>query len=215
MSLADLLPGENASEVRDHWWWRPGWRTGRRFYAFHITFEDCTDLHRLAGIYRQSLATADTITPVPDEWLHLTMQGIGFTDELGLSEVRHIGQQVAQQLTAIPAFDVTFGDIVIADEAIAMPAAPAEPIRQLRTVVRNAIGQVLGTSRLTEDPQRFRPHVSVAYIAANGPAGPYIEAAEAAQAEPVHVPIDHVDLIEMHRDNRMYEWTTVAALPLR
>jgi hypothetical protein len=32
--------------------------------------------------------------------------------------------------------------------------------------------------------------------------------------DPVAVRISRVDLIEMHRDHRMYEWTVVASLPL-
>jgi 2'-5' RNA ligase len=215
MSLVDLLPGEHATGVRDHWWWRPGWRIGRRFYAFHITFENRAELQRLADGYRQCLANVPTVTLVPDNWLHLTMQGIDFTDELSLSEVQHIARRTGEDLAEVPVFDVTFEDIVVADEAIVMPAEPAEPIRHLRAVVRNAIAQVLGESRVTEDAQRFRPHVSVAYIAAEGRAEPYIDAVKAAQLEPARVRIDHVDLIEMHRDHRMYEWSTVAAMPLR
>jgi hypothetical protein len=30
----------------------------------------------------------------------------------------------------------------------------------------------------------------------------------------VRVKLDHVALIEMHRDNRMYEWTTIATATL-
>jgi hypothetical protein len=28
--------------MRRHWWWRPGWRPGRRLYAWHLTFGDQT-----------------------------------------------------------------------------------------------------------------------------------------------------------------------------
>jgi hypothetical protein len=24
--------------MADHWWWRPGWRHGRRMYYWHVTF---------------------------------------------------------------------------------------------------------------------------------------------------------------------------------
>ena len=29
--------------VRNHWWWRPGWRAGRHFYACHLTLNDQPD----------------------------------------------------------------------------------------------------------------------------------------------------------------------------
>jgi 2'-5' RNA ligase len=214
MSLVDLLPGQHADTVRDHWWWRPGWQIGRRFYAFHITFDGNSDLQQLVGAYRDALADIPTVTLIPDRWIHLTMQGIGFADEVPTVDVQRIAQRASKELLRIPPFDVSFGDIVVADEAIALPAEPAEPVRDLRNATRRAIAAVLGEDQVAEDPQRFRPHVSVAYITADGPANTYIDAVKAAQPDAVRVRIEHVDLIEMHRDNRMYEWTTVAALPL-
>jgi 2'-5' RNA ligase len=214
MSLADLLPGQNAEAVRDHWWWRPGWHVGRRFYAFHITFAGNRKLQRLADTYRQSLNNVSTVTIVPNRWLHLTMQGVGFTDELPATAVDQLTQEAREEIAGLPAFEVEFGEIVVADEAIVMPAEPAEPLRQLRRVTRHAIGAVLGNDQVPEDAYRFRPHVSVAYITADGPAEPYLNAVRAVQPDPARVRIDHVDLIEMQRDDRMYEWTTVAALPL-
>lgn len=38
--------------VHDHWWWRPGWRLGRSFYASHITFTDQPEAARLVASYR-------------------------------------------------------------------------------------------------------------------------------------------------------------------
>jgi hypothetical protein len=37
---------------------------------------------------------------------------------------------------------------------------------------------------------------------------------KAATPEPARVQVDWVDLIEMHRDRHMHEWTTVASLQL-
>jgi len=28
------------TNIADHWWWRPGWGPGTRFYTFHFTFQD-------------------------------------------------------------------------------------------------------------------------------------------------------------------------------
>ncbi|MFY1625875.1 2'-5' RNA ligase family protein [Micromonospora sp. WMMD735] len=215
MSLVDLAPGQHADHVRNHWWWRPGWHVGRRFYAFHITFEDQHQLYRAAKAYRTSLAEMPSLTLIPNRWLHLTMQGIGFADEIAQDLAEKIADEARSLLADVPAFEVEFGPIVVADEAIVIPAEPAEPVHELRHLTRQAIGRVLGDDRIGEDPDRFRPHVSVAYITAEGSAAPYVEAVERTNVEPARVAIKHVDLIEMHRDQQMYEWTTVANLPLR
>jgi len=75
--------------MRDHWWWRPGWRAGRRLYTWHLTFEGHHDLHRLVGTYQDCLDVPE-LDLVPLEGLHLTMQGVGFTDQLSQQQVRQI-----------------------------------------------------------------------------------------------------------------------------
>jgi 2'-5' RNA ligase len=206
MALADLVPGQHAAEVHDHWWWRPGWHVGRRFYAFHITFDGQHELHRVVQAYRTALADAETVTLVPDQWLHMTMQGIGFTDEIRADDAERIAERARMTLADIRPCELQFGEIIVADEAIALPAEPSQPIHDMRAATRAAIGDVLGPDQVPEDPHRFRPHVSVAYITAGGPSEPYLAAVKAAAPEPARVQVDRVDVIEMHRDRRMYEW---------
>jgi 2'-5' RNA ligase len=214
MSIADLAPGQHAERVQNHWWWRPGWRQGRSFYAFHFTFEDQLELHRLARAHRAALADLATVTLVPDRWLHMTMHGLGFTDEIPAAAVSAVVAEARRTLADIPAPEVTFRDVVVADEAIALPAEPADPVRDIRTATREAIGAVLGHDRVSEDPHRYRPHVSVAYIRADGPALPYIHATAAVRANAVRLQLRNVDLIELNRDHRMYEWKTITRVPL-
>lgn len=214
MASADLAPGQHTTHVRDHWWWRPGWHVGRHFYAFHITFEDHPDLYHLADTYWTALTTAPPLTLIPDQWLHLTMQGIGFTDETTDETLAVIIQEAGMLLAQQLAVKVQFGDIVVADEAIVMPAIPAGAVQRLRDTTRTAIARAIEENQVPEDPNRYRPHVSVAYLTTDGPAEPYVRAAEEIRPEPVTVRIDHVNIIEMHRDRQMYEWSVVARLPL-
>jgi len=215
VSLADLAPGQHADHVRDHWWWRPGWRAGRRFYAFHVTFEDQPELHRVADSYRSVLTTAPPATLIPDQWLHLTMQGIGFTDETTDARLAAIIEEAGEHLSQLPVVGVEFGEVIVADEAIVMPAIPAEPVQRLRAATRTAIGRAVGADRVPENPGRYRPHVSIAYLTAAGPAEPYVQAVRTIAPEPAVVRISYVDLIEMHRDRRMYEWNAIARIPLQ
>jgi hypothetical protein len=38
---------EDVAEVRNHWWWRPGWREGRHIYACHLILDDQPQLRAL------------------------------------------------------------------------------------------------------------------------------------------------------------------------
>lgn len=214
MAIADLAPGEHAATVRDHWWWRPGWRVGRRFHAFHVTFAGADPLYELVGAYRRALTGLD-VTTVPDRWLHLTMQGVDFADDLPAATTARLVERAREVLAGVPAFEVSFGgEVVVGDEAVALTAEPAGPLRELRRAVRAVIGDVRGADRVPEDPDRYRPHVSVAYLTSPGPSAPYRIAVSQIRPRPVRVRVDRVDLIALHRDDRLYEWTTVAPVPL-
>ncbi|GAB1690662.1 2'-5' RNA ligase family protein [Krasilnikovia sp. M28-CT-15] len=214
MPPVDPPPGQHSDQVRDHWWWRPGWRAGRRGYAFHVTFEGQRALHALADVHRRALSGLETVTLIPDRWLHLTMQTVGFTDAVPGPDVSRVARRAAELLADLGPCDVEFGTATVTREAVVMFAEPAGAVRRLHRATRSAIADVLGADRLVGDPSRFRPHVSIAYLTADGSAQPYIAALAEVAPDPVRVHIDHVDLIEMHRDNRMYEWRVVDTLAL-
>ncbi|MFJ6130444.1 2'-5' RNA ligase family protein [Streptomyces griseoviridis] len=201
--------------MRNHWWWRPGWKTGRRFYTWHLTFGGQDDVHRLAAEYRTALAPLgpDVFTLIPDQWLHLTMQGIGFVDETDTETVDSIVVAARHRLAHVPAFLLQLGPGAVLDpEAILLPAQPAEPVHAVRTAIRAAIGDVL--SEVPEKESGFRPHVSVAYSTGDGPAAPASRAIAAAPTTPALARITSAELIILGRDNGMYEWESYATLPL-
>lgn len=73
--------------MRDHWWWRPGWEVGRSFYTWHVTFADQPGAHQLVEDYAPALKDLPMFDPIPLRWIHLTTQGIGFTDEVDQSDI--------------------------------------------------------------------------------------------------------------------------------
>lgn len=201
--------------MRTHWWWRPGWREGRRFYTWHLTFDGQDDVHRLAADYRAALAPLgpDVLTLIPDQWLHLTMQGIGFVDEVPKATVDSIVAAARQHLAAVRAFDMTLGpDAVLDQEAVLLSAQPAEPVHEVRNAIRAAIGDIV--EEVPEQANGFRPHVSVAYSAGDGPAEPVVQALDPTTFTPARLRITSAELIVLGRDNLMYEWTSYAAVPL-
>jgi hypothetical protein len=40
MAVGPGLPYPDADELANHWWWRPGWQVGTRFYTWHVTVAD-------------------------------------------------------------------------------------------------------------------------------------------------------------------------------
>ena len=93
--------------------------------------------------------------------------------------------------------------------ARACSASAGSQLAAVRDGIRAAITAVRGD--VPED-EEWTPHVSVAYSSGTGEAAPYIKAL--AQEDTASCLISTVELIKLNRDNRMYEWETVARVPL-
>ncbi|MGW5683726.1 2'-5' RNA ligase family protein [Nonomuraea sp. NPDC003754] len=199
-------------QMANHWWWRPGWKQGRRFYAWHITFDDQPEVHRLARHYREGLAGVPGLDLVPDQCLHLTMQGLGFVDEVPEEDVHAIIKAATTRLAGIPPFDITLDRPRVTPEAIRWEAAPADPPAAVRDAIRAAIDDVW--PHVPEPAEGFAAHVSIAYSNADGSAGPVSTALAAIDTPPAVARIGSAELIVLGRDRQMYEWETFATVPL-
>lgn len=200
-----------AERLVDHWWWRPGWAPGRRFYTWHLTFDGQSDVHRLAGTYRRALAGIPGLDPVPDVWLHLTMQGLGFVDEVDEGDADAIVSAAAGRLAAVEPFTLELHRPVVTPEAVRWDPPGDGPAR-VRDAIRAAIGGVWPV--VPEPAGGFGAHVTIAYSNSDAPAGPVYSALESVDAGPASARVERADLIVLGRDRRMYEWETYASVPL-
>lgn len=209
----------DAEQLRDHWWPRPGWRPGRIMCTWHLTFEHAPELHDLVEVYHRALAPLPGLDLVPPEWLHLTIQGVGYRDELTDEQLDAVTDAVRAELKPVPAFDLTFHRAVVLGEAIALPPEPTEPLHHVLAAIRAGIAIALGTEARTGPEQRvgFRPHVTIAYSCTEASAQPYAQAARDAAPPSVCVPITEVALIDQDRQltpARLYRWDTRAVASL-
>lgn len=199
--------------LRDHWWWRPGWRPDRRFYTWHLTFEGQEPLHRLVEAYQSALADLDGFDLIPVRWLHLTTQGIGFTDEIGRHEADAIANEAAHSLRDLPAVDLTFHRPVARHEALAFPPHPAGAVHAVRAAIRDAIATVRGPDNVPEAADQFQPHLSFAYVNTDQPAEPVLAALAEVDLPAVTVTVPAASLIVLQRDGHLYRWETLAQAP--
>ncbi|HEX6452374.1 MAG TPA: 2'-5' RNA ligase family protein [Trebonia sp.] len=199
-------------QMSDHWRWRRGWRPGRRKYTWHVTFRDSPTVRKLAGQAQGFLAGLPGLDLVPDEWLHLTTQGIAFADEVTDAELDAIVGAARTRLTAIEPVEVTVGPARVAGEAVLCPVAPARELTPARDALRDAIASVRGSGRVP-GAEEWHPHVSVAYSNTTGPADAF-EAALSDADSAATTTVTAVDLIRLGRDRHVYEWETYATVPL-
>lgn len=204
----------HADILRDHWWWRPGWQTGTRFYTWHLTFDGRDGLHQLVDHYHAVLSGFAGLDLIPHRWLHVTMQGVGHVDQIDDVQVGRVITAVRARLAELDPVVLRFDRPVVRPEAIALPALPASEVDRLRTAIRAALGEVLGVANVPESGTGYQPHLSLAYSSGDQPAEPIVAALDAAPGPPVELEVTEAALIIQHRDNRMYEWTTKARAPI-
>ncbi len=206
-------PRHAAQRVRDHWWWRPGWHAGRRFYTWHLTFDGQQDLHRLVRGYQAHLhLPALDLLPLP--WLHLTVQGVGFTDQVSQRDLRAVVAAAAERCARVAPFPLALGPAAVGPEGVKLRVLPAAPVERLRATLREAIAAVWGAGQVPEAAEGFSPHVSVAYSNAEGPAAPLIARVERAGPQQATVTIRAAQLLDLERDTHVYRWKTQATVPL-
>lgn len=206
---------QSAIELRNHWWWRPGWERGTRYYTWHLTFGPDSAMERLVRKYQEVLSDFSFLDPVPIEWLHLTLVGVGQARAVTDLQVSKMMEGAQSEIAELPPISLTFEEPRVLREAVALIAEPNEPLSRLREILSRAVTGVRGTDVPTDDPRfAFSPHVTMAYVNANADGQGLKEALErtpapaAARVSPV------LALIELRRDNRQYEWRTVREITL-
>ncbi|MGW4412851.1 2'-5' RNA ligase family protein [Nonomuraea sp. NPDC004702] len=209
---------ENVDQVRPHWWPRQGWRPGRLIYTWHLTFERAPQLHQLAECYQSALSMLDGHNAIPARWLHLTMQSVGFVDEVPGELLDQVVNAVSERLSHLAPIELTFHRPVVTSEAVVLTPAHAEPLHQIWTDIRTGIAEVTGNAPTApEQAKGFRPHVSLTYFNRPGPAKTYIDMLNAVNADATNVSVEEVALIVQNRvlePEWLYRWNVHATVPL-
>ena len=217
--MTSAEPG-SPEQVRNHWWWRPGWRVGRRFYTWHLTFDEETvsagyaTLHQVVREYQAHLAKLPGLDLVPPVWLHLTMQGLGFVDEVSEEDARGIVAAVHARCGGLAPLTLTLGPARVDSEGITLLVAPTEPVQRLRSAVRAGIADVWGADHVPESATDFTPHVSLAYSNTDGPAALYAELLGSLEPTSATVTTRATQLIVLGRDEHLYRWEPYATVAL-
>lgn len=169
---------------------------------------------QLAAAYAPVLERLPMYDPVPLRWLHLTMQGVGFTDEVSRDDLNSIVTAAQLRLTQLEPFPVTVGPAFIDPEALSMPVRPVEPLARLRDEIRAAIGDVWGQANVPEAAEGFRPHVSLGYANRAAPAQPALDELARHSGHSADITVTNASIINLNRDTKMYQWTEIATAPL-
>lgn len=208
------MASASPERVRNHWYWRPGWRVGRRYYTWHLTFADHPSVTALSDAYRSILDATPETDAIPAQWLHLTMQGVGFVDEVDRADVDAIVESARHRCATLTPFELTIGSPYVDVEAVQIDVQPPGSVAELRRTLRSAIADVWGPAKVPEAEEPFLPHMSLAYINRDGPASQLARSIGNIRTQPAVTMIDSCQLIVINRDDLMYKWELHAQVQL-
>jgi 2'-5' RNA ligase len=206
--------------LRDHWWPRPGWRPGRIALTWHLVFPNSIPLARHVAAYQRAFDGLPGVDPVPAEWLHLTVQAVGWADETPAATVSAVVAAVRARVSTLAPFDLVFDRPTIYGEAAAIRSDPDAPVARLRETVLAGLRDVLGDDGVPTAPEQargFLPHVTIAYSRVDADVAPYAAALAGVVRPPTTVPVTQVTLIRQERllaPHWHYRWTTEAVATL-
>ncbi|MBV9161118.1 MAG: 2'-5' RNA ligase family protein [Pseudonocardiales bacterium] len=203
---------DSTDMMRNHWWWRPGWRLGRSFYTWHITFLQNSQLVDFSARHKQIIDKFETLDQVPVSGLHITLQGIGFVDEVARADIDHIVAVTRARCSRLRDFEIEIGPTVVDAEGVYAPVHPIETVTELRKALRGGIGDTWGEENVPESIEGFRPHLTFAYSNGVGSIRDVEAALKASDPGTVRTEISTVSLINLNRDRRLYEWSQVATV---
>jgi 2'-5' RNA ligase len=196
----------------------PEWKEGDRgLWAMYLTFHDQPELHDVVTGYQDVLSAHSGLDLVHQDWLHMTVNGVGFTDEVAPSAIETLVSQISESMAAHPLPPLKVAGPMVDHDAISLLLSPTAEIVAIRAEIQALAGSVLHGAplyRLPEPKVGFRPHISIAYANRDW---------TAEEIEPILAEIDVVDLtlrvselsfIELRRTQRAWTWASERRLQL-
>ncbi|MEV5412186.1 2'-5' RNA ligase family protein [Thermopolyspora sp. NPDC052614] len=171
-------------------------------------------LHEFTRRVHADLHTVPVLDPIPPQWLHLTTQDVGFTDEIGQQDLETVGAAVSRRVAGLGPIHVRFGPLAVDAEGISLTARPVPELTAVRAAIRDVIAEVRGADRVPGAADGWWAHVSLAYANADGVSQAPIRDIVNRHQGLVPATFTRVSLIELNRDEGMYQWRTVIAAPL-
>lgn len=206
-------PATTLQGLRDHWQWRPEWSTDRICVLWYLTFETAPELSRQAEQAQALLGGIATVDVVPTAWLHLTLDDVGFADELLPGQVEQVVDAARTAVRDWTAPALTLGPACPMEDAVVLQAGPAPDLVALRELLRGATTGVLGPETVT-GLDEFWPHVTLAYLNDACEPGTVMDPLAPVSAAQLVVSAPRLTLAAVTRHDRQYQWTALAHLPL-
>lgn len=196
--------------LADHWTPMPDWTPERALLACYVTVADHPVLTDVVDRYQRALADVPELGPIARQWLHATVQGVGFLDVLGREALPALADVLRPRLAALPVPTAVVERPRLGRDAVSLPLSAADGLVRVRAEIRAALADTLGMPEpyaLPGQRSTFRPHVSLAYAHTPVAAAPIRERLAAVAHDPFVTTLGTVSVLALRRTDRTWHWT--------
>jgi hypothetical protein len=201
--------GLATSGLCNHWTNKPEWYSGRRLWAFYLTFGKQPALQARVQHDQQALGQIKGLDMIKPGNLHLSIQGTAFTDQVDTAQVERLVAHVQDALVGHALPILSASRVVVDHDAICMPVFPIEELAGIKKLVRGAAEEIFGADRiytLPESPGGFSPHISIAYSNADLTAEDIAFGMAGVDDGLISMNVSHLSLVALRRDVRSWSW---------
>jgi 2'-5' RNA ligase len=188
------------------------WPAGRKDYHWHVLPGPAAVREGLYEEYRE-LTYRPGLTPVPGEWMHITVQHAMPVSQISAGEMENITGLVRERCARMAPFAVTAGRPEIWGTGVVCSVRPGAPLRELWQITTSAAGQVTaGTCQ--KRPFVYHPHLTLAYAHDHVDDGPMRAWLSDTTAAEVALPVTRLVLVAQQHDRRKITWRQIDEVPL-
>jgi 2'-5' RNA ligase len=198
----------------------PAARWPSPFGRLHVYAFAGPEVTTLTQAYQRLLAERGVtgLSRQPAPFLHLTVEMLlPHVDDLTGEQLGRLRDALAEQIAALPAFELQVGPALLSLYSITLDAVPDEPWQQLRQAVRTAATAALGDDAVPPQTRSSQPHVTIGYATGDTDIGPHVSALNDLRLPRAVLTVDEVHLVAVDQDPAagIYTWPApLATFPL-
>lgn len=137
------------------------WQPGEVDWHYLILFENQPKVNSMARQYIPLLNHEGLHSPIPLEWLHLTILRVGSVVDINEEEMKKVNSQIYKEAKGIVTKSVEVGPAWLWSGSVCLHVTPEEELKKLHSIVFSATHNVLKNK--APKPDKFIPHITLAY----------------------------------------------------
>lgn len=188
------------------------WQRGEVDWHFLVIFDKEPGIEEFAEKYKQPLDHPGLHTPIPAEWLHMTILRVGPITEISDEQMDKVCQLIQEQSRGLIMPELSLNSPWSWSGSVCVHVDPEDEIKKLYGITASACNQILDYE--TDTPEKFIPHVTLAYPKDTEDDAEIVRQIEQSQIEPFTFKPTELCLVKQTQTPPYYQWEVVKRLRL-